>query len=317
MNLDQVRTFRLAAELESFSKAADEQFLSQPAVSLQIRQLERELGVTLFERNGKRIKLTRAGHIFLAYAQQLESLTGELRHDLQALSDDSSSVSIGCSPTSSRHFMPALLAELRAICPGVHARVVVLPTDQGAAALARGELDFIFTTDPVAPSRVTLEECMTSRIHIVAPAGHPLTRAARVTPEQVARYPFALLPPPYQGPQLFKRWAENHGVEIRVVLEMGGYDGLMEAVRQGVGLSLISETALADELQAGRIGIVRAVGMPLEFPIFLAHRTSMQLSTGAAALRQCVLHGKWKAQLPHLPPMVTRDSSGRAAESIA
>jgi len=301
MNLDQVRTFRLAAELESFSRAADEQFLSQPAVSLQIRQLERELGVTLFERNGKRIKLTRAGETFLSFARQIESLQTELRHNLQAIEQDRASVSIACSPTSSRYFMPPLLAELRNIAPALHARVVVLPTDQAAAALARGELDFIFTTDPVAPSRITLERCLTSRIFVVAPAGHPLTKKPRVAPEELERHPFALLPPPYQGPQLFLKWAEEHGVRIRVVLEMGGYDGLMEAVRQGAGLSLISETACAEDVRAGRIGIVRTVGMPLEFPIFLAHRTNQQLNPGAAALRECVLRGTWRSELPHLP----------------
>ena len=99
VNLDQIRSFRLAAELESFSEAASEQRLSQPAVSLQIRQLDRELGVTLFERNGRRIKLTEAGGLFLEYARDVESLTTNVRRELQR---------VHAGAQSSRAPLPAL-----------------------------------------------------------------------------------------------------------------------------------------------------------------------------------------------------------------
>lgn len=119
MKLNQIKTFQLAAEFESFSRAADEQFVTQPAVSLQIRQLERALGATLFERNGKRIKLTRAGEIALAYARQVGQLTDDLRRELRSLEIESKGVSIGCSTTSARYYMPLFLAELRAKAPNI------------------------------------------------------------------------------------------------------------------------------------------------------------------------------------------------------
>ncbi len=314
VNLDQIRSFRLAAELESFTEAASEQRLSQPAVSLQIRQLERELGVTLFERNGRRIKLTEAGGLFLEYARDVESLTTNVRRELQRVHAGAYSVSIGCSPTSARHYVPLILAQLRTTRPDIHVRVSVLPTDQAAAALARAEVDFVFTTDASGSSRFVFEPCFESRLYVVAPAGHELASRGRVSAEELARYPFALLPPPYRGPELFAHWAESHGVEIKVVLEIGNYDGMIEAVRRGTGLALISETASAEDVTSGRLAIVRAPGLPIEFQVYLGYRAGA-LTPAAEAFRGAVMDGAWRAGLPRLGGPGPRRAAAMRASS--
>ena len=300
MNLDQLRTFRLAAELESFSKAADERFLSQPAVSLQIRQIEREFGAKLFERTGKRVRLTPAGGAFLEFARSVEALQVDLRRNLQSLDANFDTVAIGCSPSSAKHYVPLLLHELRDLHPEVHVRVMVFPVDQASAALLRGELDFVFTSNPAAEPRLAAAECLVSRLFIIGPADHPLTQGQRASPQEIAAYPFAVLPTGYLGPQLFRQWAENHDVNINVALEMGGFDGLIEAVRQGLGLALVSEAALYEDLKAGRIGIVRTSGFPLEFTVYLARRAGTELSPAAQIVHDLILNGRWRSRLPSL-----------------
>lgn len=300
MNLDQIKTFRLAAELGSFSRAADERFLSQPAVSQQIRQLERDLGVTLFERNGKGITLTPAGATFLDYAHRMDTMEHELRARVDSLKSNTQTVSLGCASSSAHYVVPHLLMELRQVAPDMQVRVTIAAPDQAMAMLIKGEIDCILTTHDSAPSHIVCEPCLVSRMFVVAPAGHVLTRASRVSAMELAPYPFALLAPHWVAPHLFRRWAAEQGVEIQVVMETDGFDGLKEAVREGIGLSLIGERAIAEDLREGKLGLVRVIGMPLELPVYFAHRSSAARSDVLACFRRVALGGDWRHHLPHI-----------------
>ncbi len=289
MNLDRLRTFRKVIELESFSRAAEELFLSQPAVSLQIRHLERELGVVLIDRHAARAVATPAGTALLTFAEQVAKDNAQLQRQLAALQNKHAFVSIGCSATSAKQFVPRIISVVSQLAPEVHVRVITLPPDEAVAKVLRGELDFALTTEGFLSNRLKAEQILTARLFIVGQPANPLARRDKVTPAEVARYPFALLPSPWSAQTRFLEWASNQGVEIRVAIELSSYDGLKEAVRNGLALAVIAETAIIGDVQRGDLAIIRTVGLPIEYPIFLAHRvgplTSHARAVKTAAMR--------------------------------
>jgi DNA-binding transcriptional LysR family regulator len=286
-------------ELESFSRAAEELFLSQPAVSLQIRHLERELGVALIDRTSPRPAVTPAGTALLAFAEQVEAADVELHQALAALHSTQAFVSIGCSATSAKQFVPGIISEVGKAAPDVHVRVITLPPDEAAAKMLRGELDFILTTEGFVSGRVEAEQILTARLFVVCQPTNPLARRARVSPEEIARFPFALLPAPWSAQARFHAWAKNQGVEIRVAMELSSYDGLKEAARKGLALAVVAESALIGDVARGDLAVIHTVGLPLEYPIFLAHRTG-PLTPHAAIVKRVAMRmrGAPRAMLP-------------------
>ncbi len=261
----------MVAQLESFSRAADELYLSQPAVSVQIRQLEKELGVTLLDRVGPPT-LTRAGRAVLSFAEAVEHDFDELNRRLTEIQSEQPFVSFGCSATSAKQFVPDLISELRTIAPDVHVRVTTLPPDEAQARLLKGELDFILTTEGFLSSRLASCPVSTARLFLVAQPSHPLVRRSRVSADEVSRYPFALLPAPWSAQAKVRAWARNQGVTIQGVMELSSYDGLKEAARKGLALAVVAESVLAGELERGELAIIQTPGLPIEYPIYLAHR---------------------------------------------
>lgn len=303
LNFDRLRTFRLVVELESFSRAAEELFLSQPAVSLQIRQLERQLGVRLIDRGNGRIKPTPAGEVVLEFARHVEDERTSLLQRLARLESGQLLVTIACSATSASRFIPLVMSELRRRAPEIHVRVMIVPPDEAAARLQRGEVDLILTTEAFLSDRIEGTPYSTARLFLVGPPTHPLAKKVRVKPEELADYSFALLPPPWSVQARVRDWAANQGIELKVVMEIGTYDSLIETARKGLALSVVAETAVAEEVARGALAVIRTPGMPIEYPIFLAHR-SEPLPPHVAAVKTIVLERKLSQRLPRLAPSV-------------
>ena len=306
MNLERLQTFRLVAQLGSFSRAAEDLFLSQPAVSLQIRHLEKELGVVLLERGGNRVRPTSAGEAVLRFTEQVLESHASLLRELATLQSGSSLVTIGCSASSTHQVIPQLVAELMRIAPGVQLRVMTLPPDEAAARLQKGELDFTLTTDAFLSDRVAAEPFSVARLFVVAPPTHPLARRGRASPEEVASYPFALLPAPWTAQRRFREWAANQGVEINVTMELSTYDGLKQTARKGLALSLVAESAIAGEVARGDLVVINTAGLPIEFVICLAHRTG-PLSPVHSVVKKAALQSRLTRALNR------RESAARAA----
>jgi DNA-binding transcriptional LysR family regulator len=272
MNFDRLQTFRLVAQFGSFSRAAEALFLTQPAVSLQVRQLEKELGVVLLQRGASRATPTNSGEAVLRFAEQVLESRANLLRELAALQSGSSLVTIGCSASSTHQVIPQLMAELLRIAPDIQLRVTTLPPDEASARLLKGDLDFTLTTDAYLSDRLEAEPFAIARLFVVASPTHPLARKGRATPEELAAYPFALLPSPWTAQRRFRECAANQGVELNVTMELSTYDGLKQAAKKGLALALIAESAIMRDLERKDLVIVNTVGLPLEFVIYLAHR---------------------------------------------
>jgi DNA-binding transcriptional LysR family regulator len=296
LTLTQLRFFREVARREGFTAAAEALHVSQPAVSRCIQLLERQVGVRLFERAGRRVRLTAAGGLLLPCA---ERVLQELDDAAAALADlaagEGGRLLLGASSTPGTYLLPQVLGMLRRSHPRVELQLEIADTHQVLAALLEGRLDLAVVGEaPFAP-RLQTELLLTEQLVLVLPPTHPLANRARVTPGELAAEPFVLREPGSSTRAALERALAVHGVRPRVAMELGSMEAVKKSVAAGLGLSMVSEHAVALEVRAGVLAARRVEGLNVERGLYAAwrssHRRTALQARFMAALRAMVAGG--------------------------
>ena len=192
MELDQLRYFVRVAERQSFTRAADELGVSQPALSRSIQKLEEELGQPVFERKTRSVTLTEAGSLLQARAYQVLSIINDTKAEI---TDDGQSgrVRVGAIPTVAPYFLPEVLRTFSQEFP--HATVIVQEntTDVLLKACTQGEIDLAIVGSPITAKYLEVEELFEEDLLLVLPPDHPLVDKAKIHLSDVEPYPFILL----------------------------------------------------------------------------------------------------------------------------
>lgn len=259
--LTQLRTLMQVARLGSFSRAADELGLTQPAVSLQIQRLEQELGIALLERIGKRAVATAAGALLLEYAEraftELEVACERVRATAHRLTGE---VRIGSGATATIHLLPDRLGRLRSEHPDVEFGVVTGNTPELVEAVVASDLDLAIVTLPVAHRALAAAPFFVDSLIAVAPAG--FAGGARLSPAALAAHPLVL----YERGGLIRRaiddWFRAADAKPAHILEIGDAEALKRMVEAGLGLSITSSISIDAERRAGQL-----TGVPLDPPL--------------------------------------------------
>lgn len=248
--LAQLRALKQVAHLGSFSRAADALGLTQPAVSVQVRRLEEELGVTLIERIGKRATATAAGALLLEHAErafaELELACDRLRAVTDRLAGE---VRIGAGATATIHLLPEPLSRLRSEHPDIEFGVVTGNTPELVEAVVASDLDLAIVTLPVAHRALAAAPFFVDALVGVAPA--EFEAAGPLTPAALAAHPLVL----YERGGLIRRaiddWFRSADVTPARRLEIGDAEALKRMVQAGLGLSITSSISIEAERRAG------------------------------------------------------------------
>lgn len=255
---NQLRTFLAVARRLSFTRAAEELHLTQPAVSAHIRKLERAIGGALFEQIGRRVNLTATGHVLYRYAEQLLALEDELRAEIADVQDVcQGALAIGTSTTVGISVLPDLLRRYSQANPLVRLQVRIGNFQEVVHWLLDNQLDVGLMPKEIADPR--LDERMESvpvieddLVLVVAPS-HRWTSLPYVEPEDLAGEPFVL---PGAGSRLRQQVEDvlaPFGVTPDVVAESNSLIAIARVVETGIGVSLLSRLAVADELAQQRL----------------------------------------------------------------
>jgi len=240
----------------SFSRAAEDLHLSQPAVSLHIRQLEERVGLPLVERVGKRAAPTRAGEILLEHA---ERAFAELEAGRRAIQDSRGVVGgrlrVGTGATASIHLLPPVLRRLRTRYPAIELVIVTGNSREVAAAVAANQLDLAIVTLPVSARALIVEPLRVDPLVAIAPAGRPWRRRAPYTPAELSRHPLILYERGGTIRQVIDEWFRKAGVTPRVAMELGNAEAIKKLVGAGLGISVSPAMAVRDEVRAGALRI--------------------------------------------------------------
>ncbi len=264
--LSQLRTFQTVARLNSFSRAAQELHLTQPAVSAQIGALESALRIRLFERNGKTITLTEPGRIALAGAQDIGERLAQMRRELDELGEVlAGRLQIGASMVAGVYFLPKVLAGFRDLYPEAELSLKVAPGRQIIDQIQRNELDVALVGEVAGSidSHVAFKPILQDELIVVAPPDHPLAEAGVIQLDALAELPFVLPESHSASGESIYDQLRAAGITLRSVIELGITGAVKHAVMAGLGLSIISHMAVVRELEEGKLCSLRIADLAL------------------------------------------------------
>ncbi len=289
----QLQIFDAAARTLSFSRAAEVLRLTQPAVSMQIRQLEHFAGVPLFERTGRRLHLTDAGEELVQHARAvLRALDGadEAFAAMKGLRGGRVKLAV---VSTAKYFAPRLIARFLQTHPGVNVRLQVDNRDAVVRTLAGNDVDLALMGRPPGELDLVAASFAEHPHVVIAPPDHPLAHRRRVEVEALAAETFLVREVGSGTRTAMERFFQERGVALRVGMEMPSNETIKQAVMAGLGLSFISLHTIALELAARALGVVHAPGLPVIRQWFVLHRSEKRLSPAAEAFKGFVLqHGR-------------------------
>ena len=283
--LKQLQTFIEVARERSVSKAAQRLFVTQPAVSMQLRQLEDTFGLPLVEPIGRNIQLTRAGQDFL---QQAIAAMGRLK-DLEAVMAEHVGMRKGhidlAVVSTAKYFVPMLLVQFGKLYPGLDITLRIDNRENILGMLARNEADLMVMGR--APKTLDCEATSfaTNPLGIVAAPDHPLTRRKRLPFSALAEHGFVVREPGSGTRAAMERLFAQNEVPLKVVMEMPSNESIKQAVMAGMGLSFLSLRTVRHELAGGYIALPDVSGMPMMGNWFVTHLNQRKLSPAAKAFK--------------------------------
>lgn len=230
--------------------AAEELFLSQPAISLQIRALERELDTVLFERHGPRINMTREGQELYEMARPLvdglETLNARFNRQMKG-DLDSGEVIIAAGESTIIYLLPPLVSQFRERYPNIHVQLRNVTGRDGLAMIRDDEVDFAIGSMLDVPSDISYQPVYSFEPALIMPPSHPLADRKRVRIEDIAPYGLILPPRRLTTWRMVDRVFQQHQVPFNVTLEVGGWEVIKRYVELDFGISIVTGICLRDD----------------------------------------------------------------------
>jgi len=263
IRLAHLRTLREVGQRGSFSKAGEALRLSQPAVSLHVRELERAFGLSLLERVGKRAFPTAAGNVLLAHAARIFDEIDAARNALLAMRGTvAGRVRLGASATASIYLLPPLLRRIRKQNPGVELVVVTGNAPDIVKAVVDNTLDLAVATLPATSRELEVTPFYADRLVAIAPP-EPRWRGRRhLTPAELAAMPLILYERGGAIRRIMDAWFARAGRAPNIAMELGNAEATKKMVGAGLGLSIVSAVAVRREVREGEL-----VAIPLNPPL--------------------------------------------------
>jgi len=300
VTIRQLQIFASAARHLSFSQASRELHLTQPAVSMQIRQLEGSTGLPLFERLGKRLQLTQAGEALQRHGEQILSALKAAEDSFAALRGlRGGRLNISVVSTA-KYFAPKLLAAFSKQHPLVELKLSVSNREAVMKQLATNEVDLaIMGTPPDSLDAVAVPFAPHPLVVIAAPT-HPLARRRRIVPTSLEQERFVVREPGSGTRSAMERYFAAQRISPQIGMEMSSNETIKQAVMAGMGLAFISQHTIALELASGVLAVLRVEGLPVVRQWCIVHRRgkllppagdvfkAFMLEEGAALMKRIV-----------------------------
>lgn len=289
ITLRQLKVFESVARHLSYSRAADELHLTQPAVSMQIKQLEGNISLPLFEQLGKRIYLTEAGRELYQYsraiAQQLADMEVAL-DELKGMERGKLNIAV---VTTANYFAPHLLAKFCQRYQGVTVSLNVSNRETVLKQLADNLIDLAIMGQPPENLDIDSESFMENPLVVVAPPDHPLCRERAIPVKRLAQEIFLVRESGSGTRGAMERFFAEHDIKINKGMETDTTEAIKQAVQAGMGLGIMSQHTAELELETGRLKILDVQGFPIIRYWHVVHRKNKRLSSVANAFREFLL----------------------------
>lgn len=299
-----LRVFRSVAGHLSFSRAAEELLLTQPAVTQQIKALEEELGAPLFDRGGGAIRLTPGGKALLPFAEKLKKTSDEaIAAVAHALGEQGGELALGASQTIAQYLLPRLIADFLQIHPKVRVTARSGNTDAMLEALGKREVHLALIEGPSTGHGTGLraEPFMEDRMVLVVPAGHEWA-GHEIPAEALLHEPMLMREFGSGSRRVVEQALAAAGVKVKDLqlrMELDSTEGLLSAVEAGLGITFVSQWVVRHQLSHGTLALVQVRGLPLSRQFSIACPAGPEPSGNAGAFRGFLL-----GRVPEPGPLV-------------
>ena len=288
--LHQLKVFEEVARTGSFTKAAEEMFLSQPTVSQQIKQLTKAVGIPLFEQIGKRIYLTDAGKEVLSVCKDISEKMSQLEMtlaDLKGLKQGNLRLAV---ITTAKYFVPRLLGQFRHRYPGIKIALQVTNRKQVLDRLSENVDDLYILGQPPEGLDINLRPILENALVAIAPSDHPLAGEKNIPLQRLAQEPFIIREAGSGTRMAVEQFFAENRVEMNVEMEIGSNEAIKHAIVGGLGISVLSRHVLALEGTRGPLTILDVEGFPIQRHWYIVYPSTKQLSVVASTFLEYLLN---------------------------
>ena len=294
-SLRRLQVFEAVARLQSFSRAATELHLTQPAISMQVQRLEAEVGLPLYEQMGRRLDITPAGREIMACARALTQRLREAEELLAAMQGaGGGEISISAVSTAKYH-VPMLLAEFRRKHPDVRVRLSVSNREQVVRDLTENSVDLAIMGTPPRGLDTIAVPFARHPIAIIAAPGHALARRRRLPLARLADETFLIRERGSGTRSAMERVFRERRFHPRETIEMSSNETIKQAVMAGMGVSFLSLHTVGLEVAASRLAVLEVAGTPVMRHWYVIHRERKRLSPTAEAFKTFLIERGAKA----------------------
>jgi DNA-binding transcriptional LysR family regulator len=277
MDLWQLTIFCRVVEWRSFSKAAEAVHLSQPTVSSHIRDLEDQFGCPLVDRLSRETVPTEAGRLLYGYALRMLSLRDETQTAMARYQGKTSGrLVLGGSTIPGGYLLPRMVGQFKKRFPGVTLSLMIADTEQIVSGVLDGTLELGVVGAESRDKRVHQEILIEDQMRLIVPAGHPWSSKKKVAAALLLKEPYIVRERGSGTLQSIRESLKRQGhdlEDLNIVAEMGSTEAIRQGIREGIGVSILSTLAVADDLAAGRLKALSVEGLELTRRFFITrHR---------------------------------------------
>ena len=289
LTLRQLQCFSAVAQNLSFTRAADALHLTQPAVSMQVRQLEQQTGIELTEQLGKKIHLTEAGEEVFRYARSILQQVDEMDDVLNKMKGLSGGRLRIAAISSANYFAPKLLGVFHQRFRDVSVSMDVTRQQSVLKQVANNEVDMAIMGQPPEGVNVDAIAFMDNPLVIVASPGHRLATQKNIALKQMEKEIFLTREPGSGTRGAMHRFFRQHKLKLTTGMEMGSLEGIKQSVQAELGVGLLPRGAIETELKLKRLVVLNIKGMPIQRHWYVVMHKGKRLSAAADAFRSLLI----------------------------
>lgn len=288
--LHQLKVFEAVARHSSFTRAAEELFLTQPTVSMQIKQLSKTVGLPLFEQVGKRLYLTSAGKELYATCQDVFARLAQFEiaiADLKGLKQGTLRLAV---VTTAKYVIPRILGPFCQRYPGIDVSLTVTNHQYVLDSLSVNRDDLYIISQLPDDSEAQAHPFMENPLVVLAPRSHPLAQEQNIPLTRIAEEPFIMREPGSGTRKAVQKLFDDHNLPMKVKLDLGSNEAIKQAIAGGMGLSVLSKHTLALEGLNNQLAILDVESFPIERYWYVVHPAGKKLSAIAQAFFDYLLN---------------------------
>lgn len=268
----------------SITKAAEALFISQPTVTMNLRDMEKELGVLLFDRIGRKLYLTDAGRKFKDYALRIHGLQTDMEKTFRSW-DREETIFIGASMTVGSCYLSEYMKAFRKICPDVRTRTIVAPSSNLEQMILKNRIDFAVVEMPMHSQAVRFDSYMEKDLVVLAP---PSFEKENISLSEFVRQPLVLRNTGSGTREIFDAVMSGKNIRVEPVMESVSAMALLDAVRNGLGFSVLPEGIAEPLVRRGEAKIISVRGLHFPQTYYLAYHKDKVLSDNMKKFMECV-----------------------------